>query len=131
MVVGSRFENIELVQMVVAESLNRLSLSDDVSDDIALAVREAVANAIKHGNRQDPRKRVEIEVRVGGVEVEIRITDEGKGFDPQGLPDPLAPENLMRPNGRGILFMQRFMDDIEYTFLSEGGTVVTLRKRIT
>ncbi len=131
MAVGSRFENIELVQVVIAESLTRLQLADEVSEDIALAVREAVANAIKHGNRQDPDKRVEVEVRLDGAEVEIRVTDEGEGFNPQGVRDPLANENLLRPGGRGILFMKEFMDDIDYTFLDQGGTVVTLRKRLS
>ena len=127
---GSRFEDIELVQIVIAESLTRLRLDDDESEDIALAVREAVANAIKHGNRENPDKRVEVEVRLDGVEIEIRVTDEGRGFNPAGIRDPRETENLLRPDGRGILFMREFMDDIDYTFLDEGGTVVTLRKRL-
>ena len=129
---GSSYENIELVQIVVAESLARLDLSERDSGGIALAVREAVANAIKHGNRADPSKRVEVEVEVseGHDAVEIRVTDQGSGFDPTKVKDPRAPENLMRPNGRGLLFMQEFMDEIDYTFLAEGGTRVTLRKRL-
>ena len=127
---GSSYENIELVQIVVAESLARLELDEGDSGNIALAVREAVANAIKHGNQADPEKRVEVEVEVGEGEVEIRVTDEGSGFDPDQVKDPLAPENLLRPNGRGLFFMQSFMDEIDYTFLAEGGTRVTLRKRL-
>ncbi len=130
MEVGSNYENIELVQLVVAESLARLELTEKDSGDISLAVREAVANAIKHGNRADPGKRVEVEVAVRGRDVVIRVTDEGKGFNPHQVPDPLEPQNLLRPNGRGILFMQRFMDEIDYTFRDDGGTVVTLRKHI-
>ena len=129
---GSSYENIELVQIVVAESLARLELPERASGGIALAVREAVPNAIKHGNRADPAKRVEVEVEVkeDHTEVEIRVTDEGSGFDPESVKDPLAPENLMRPNGRGLLFMKNYMDEIDYTFLAEGGTRVTLRKRL-
>jgi len=130
MAMGSSYENIELVQIVVSESLARLELDDGDSGGIALAVREAVANAIKHGNRADPSKRVEVEVAVGDCEVKIVVTDQGSGFDPQEVKDPLAPENLMRPNGRGLFFMQSFMDEIDYTFLAEGGTRVTLRKRL-
>lgn len=128
--VGSRFEDIELVQIVIAESLTRLRLDDGESEDIALAVREAVANAIEHGNRRHPEKRVEVEVRLDGIDIEIRVTDQGRGFDPAQVRDPCAAENLLRPGGRGILFMRQFMDDIDYTFLDEGGTVVTLRKRL-
>ena len=129
---GSSYENIELVQIVVAESLARLELPERESGGIALAVREAVANAIKHGNQADPAKRVEVEVEVKSdhSEVEIRVTDQGSGFDPSLVRDPLAPENLLRPNGRGLLFMQQYMDEIDYEFLSGGGTCVTLRKRL-
>lgn len=129
---GSSYENIELVQIVVAESLARLELPERDSGGIALAVREAVANAIKHGNQADPAKRVEVEVEVKDdhSEVEIRVTDQGSGFDPDTVKDPRAPENLMRPNGRGLLFMHEYMDEIDYTFLAEGGTRVTLRKRL-
>ena len=127
---GSSYENIELVQIVVAESLARLELDEGDSGGIALAVREAVANAIKHGNRADPEKRVEVEVEVGDGEVAIRVTDQGSGFDPSQVRDPREPENLLRPNGRGLFFMQSFMDEIDYKFLAEGGTCVTLRKRL-
>ena len=92
---GSSYENIELVQIVVAESLARLELPERDSGGIALAVREAVANAIKHGNRADPAKRVEVEVVVkrDHSQVVIRVTDQGTGFDPTAVKDPLAPAN--------------------------------------
>lgn len=128
--IGSRFENIELVQVVLDSSLQRLEFDDDSRYWIGIAVREAVANAIKHGNQQDPGKRVEVELVIEHQEVVIRIHDEGEGFDPSGVDDPLDPENLLKPDGRGIFYMNRFMDDIQYNFRPEGGTVVTLRKRI-
>ena len=129
---GSSYENIELVQIAVAAALARLDLTERDSGEIALAVREAVANAIKHGTHANPAKRVEVEVEVKDEhnEVEIRVTDQGTGFDPATVKDPRAPENLLRPNGRGLLFMQEYMDEIDYTFLAEGGTRVTLRKRL-
>jgi len=129
--VGSRFENIDLVQVVVQESLQRLELDEDFSHSVSIAVREAVANAIKHGNQEDPGKHVEVDFGVEGKEIVIRVSDEGIGFDPEGVRDPLEPDNLLRSNGRGILFMKSFMDDIDYSFQSGGGTVVTMRKRIT
>jgi len=129
--ISSRAENVELVQIAVEASLEQLSISEDDSHWIGIAVREAVANAIKHGNQEDPGKRVEIDFGLEGDEVVVRVADQGVGFDPGTLPDPLSPENLMRPNGRGIFFMRRFMDDIDYTFRPGGGTVVTLRKKIS
>lgn len=132
--IGSRFENIELVQLVLKDSLDQLGLDADNRHWIDVAVREAVANAIKHGNLQDPVKQVHVDLTLegsGGDLLVIRVQDEGKGFDPAELEDPLAPENLLKPNGRGIFYMKSFMDDIEYGLRPGGGTVVTLRKRLT
>jgi len=128
--VGSRFENIELVQVVLNDSLERLGLDSDARHWVDIAVREAVANAIKHGNAQDPAKTVEVDGGIDGGELVIRIEDQGAGFDPGQLGDPLAPENLLKPNGRGIFYMRSFMDAVDYGARPGGGTVVTLRKRL-
>jgi serine/threonine-protein kinase RsbW len=128
--IGSRFENIELVQVVLKDCLQREGMDKDALDWVDLAVREALANAIKHGNEQNPTKQVHVDLRVEAEELVIRIEDEGVGFDPTRLGDPLAPENLLRPNGRGIFYMKSFMDQIEYGAGPGGGTMVTLRKRI-
>lgn len=128
--IGSRFENIELVQSVLRDSLQQLGLDEDAQHWVDIAVREAVANAIKHGNSQDPGKQVQIDLAIEEGALVIRVQDEGEGFDPGGVHDPLAPENLLRPNGRGIFYMKSFMDDIQYGPRPGGGTVVTLRKRI-
>lgn len=128
--IGSRFENIELVQALVDDSLQRLEFDDDSRYWIGIALREAVANAIKHGNKQDENKTVEIEVKIVESEFMVRIEDHGEGFDPAVVGDPLEPANLLKPCGRGIFYMKKFMDGIEYEFGNEGGTVVTLRKRI-
>jgi serine/threonine-protein kinase RsbW len=128
--IGSRFENIELVQMAVDEALGERGVSEDVRHWVGLALREAVANAIKHGNRQDPSKRVDVAVELGDSAVSLAVADEGPGFDPDGVRDPLAPENRFRADGRGIFYMRRFMDEVSYSFAPGGGTVVTLRKRL-
>jgi serine/threonine-protein kinase RsbW len=128
--IGSRFENIELVQMTVDEALGARGVADEVRHWIGLAVREAVANAIKHGNRLDPSKRVDIDVELGDDAVEIRVRDRGEGFDPSQVKDPLAPENRFRADGRGIFYMNRSMDDVRYSSHPEGGTIVTLRRQL-
>lgn len=127
---GSRFENIELVQVVLKDTLDQLGIEEDARHWIDVAVREAVANAIKHGNAQNPDKQVHVDLLLEGEELVIRIEDEGMGFDPASVPDPLAPGNILRPNGRGIFYMKSFMDDIQYGLRPEGGTVVTMRKRL-
>ena len=128
--VTSRFESIELVQAVVDDLLGQLSLADEPRHWIGLAIREAVANAIKHGNAEDPAKSVEVDVALDGDEVVVRVRDQGSGFEPGDVADPLAPENLLRPGGRGIFYMRRLMDDVAYRFGETGGTEVVLRKRI-
>ncbi len=128
--IGSRFENIELVQVILADSLGRLGLEGDASHWIDIAVREAVANAIKHGNQQDPDKRVEVDARVEQDSLVIQVEDQGSGFEPEEVANPLDPANLLRPSGRGIFYMRRFMDDVQYRPRQGGGTVVTLTKRM-
>jgi serine/threonine-protein kinase RsbW len=128
--IGSRFENIELVQVVLKDRLRQLGMDEDTQHWVDLAVREALANAIKHGNVQSPEKQVHVDLDVEGDELVIRVEDEGVGFDPDQVGDPLDPKNIPRPNGRGILFMKKFMDRIHYGSGPGGGTVVTLRKRV-
>lgn len=127
--VGSRFENIELVQVVLKDCLQRVGMDDDAQHWVDVAVREALANAIKHGNLQHPDKQVQVDLAVEGEDLVIRVEDEGEGFDPAQIDDPLAPENILRTNGRGIFYMRSFMDDITYSSGPGGGTMVTLRKR--
>ncbi|MEM1248690.1 MAG: ATP-binding protein [Acidobacteriota bacterium] len=127
--IGSRFENIELVQVVLDDSLRETAMDDDSRYWVGIALREALANAIKHGNKEDPAKQVEVELRIDEEQVIVLIQDQGEGFDPKGVENPLEPDNLLKPDGRGIFYMNRFMDEITYDFAPEGGTVVKLRKR--
>jgi serine/threonine-protein kinase RsbW len=97
---------------------------------MSVAVRESVVNAIKHGNKQDETKRVYVDFTLHERALEVQVRDEGKGFDPQGVPDPLAPENLLKAYGRGIFFMRQFMDEVTHSFPARGGTVVRMLKRV-
>jgi serine/threonine-protein kinase RsbW len=81
---------------------------------IKLALEEALVNAIKHGNQMDRSKKVHIHYRINIERFEIRIADEGKGFDPEDVPDPMDPENLERPCGRGLLLMRSFMSEVTF-----------------
>ena len=128
--IGSRYDHIDLIQVVVDDALSRLGLDEDSRHWVGIAIREAVANAIKHGNQQDPSKRVDVELALREGHAIIRVHDDGEGFDPSAVGDPLAPENLLKPNGRGIFYMKNFMDEIDYQPRPGGGTVVTMRKRL-
>lgn len=126
--VESRLENVELVQIAIESSLAQLELSEDDEHQIGTSIREAVANAIKHGNRNDASKLVTVDLGIDNGDLLIRVHDQGVGFDEGGIPNPLEPENLLRRNGRGILLMKQYMDQIEYTFQPENGTVLKMRK---
>ena len=128
--IGSRFENIDLVDSVAEAFLRHAQLEDESVERLGLAVREAVANGVQHGNQEDPTKRVTVSFVLNSKEVRIQIQDEGDGFDIETLPDPLDPQNLFKPRGRGILLMNSFMDNVDYSFDPSGGTKVVLRKSI-
>ena len=135
---SSDFEMVEFVQVVSDHISRGIGLTDDALHWVNVAVRESVVNAIKHGNRQDPRKRVFVEFAAvrhpagnGGNELVIKVRDEGEGFDPLALPDPLAPENLLSACGRGIFLMRHFMDDVQIERAPEGGMQIRLTKRVT
>jgi len=128
--IGSRLENVELVQIAVEASLQQLAIQEGISNQIGTAIREAVANAIEHGNRSDANKQVTVDFELLGDEIVIEVKDEGVGFDPKRVPSPLEPENLLKPNGRGILLIREFMDQVEYDFQDERGTALIMRKHV-
>ena len=130
MQIGSRLENVELVQIAVEASLQQLEIGEETSNQIGTAVREAVANAIKHGNKSDADKQVKVDFELLGDEIVIEVRDEGLGFDPDRVPDPLEPENLLKPDGRGILLIKEFMDRVEYEFDNDKGTALVMRKQV-
>lgn len=126
--IGSRFEDLELVDTVVDAVLTHADILDDHLEHTSLAIREAAANAIEHGNGQGSDKKVDILIRLEAGLLTVTVRDQGSGFDPDQVPDPLAPENLLKPRGRGIFLTRRFVDSVEYDF--DGGTVMTLRKKL-
>ena len=128
--IASRFDLLEMVQTVLGHLTSLMGLDDDASHYVSVAIRESLVNAIKHGNRGDARKRVSVEFHLHPRELEVRVADEGTGFDPGSVPDPLAEENLLKATGRGIFFMRSFMDEVSYSFPSRGGTVVRMVKRV-
>ncbi len=131
----STFDMLDFVQ-VVSDHVGRLSgLDDEAIHWVGVAVRESVINAIKHGNCNDERKRVHVDFTPldEGADpgIHIRVRDEGPGFDPSTLPDPLAPENLLKSSGRGIFLIRSFMDELVLRRAPEGGMEVVMVKRGT
>ncbi len=132
--IHSNFELLDFVQ-VVSDRMGQLAgLDEDAVHWIGVAVRESVINAIKHGNREDYGKIVTVEFAVAPSkdprELVVRVLDQGEGFDPQEVADPLAPENILKSSGRGIFFMRNFMDDVTLKRAAEGGMEVRMVKKL-
>ena len=132
--IPSNFELLDVIQMASDRLAVLAGLDDDAVHWIGVAVRESVINAIKHGNREDYGKLVTIEFSIAPpaapTEFVVRVVDQGEGFEPQEVADPLAPENILKSSGRGIFFMRSFMDDVVLRRVSEGGMEVRMVKKL-
>jgi serine/threonine-protein kinase RsbW len=132
--VRSSFDMLDLVQVVSDHIARLVGLDDEAVHWVGVAVRESVINAIKHGNGHEEHKRVHVEFATLEHEnppgLAIRVRDEGCGFDPSSLPDPLAPENILKASGRGIFLMRSFMDEMTIRRAPEGGMEVLMVKRV-
>ncbi len=100
--------------------LRHLRLSDSEEHNLLVASSEAVNNAVSHGNKNNHSKKISLDVGYLNGEVSVSVEDEGGGFNPDALPDPLSPENLLKPSGRGILIMKSLMDDVDFQFTPYG-----------
>jgi serine/threonine-protein kinase RsbW len=126
LVLASRFENIEVAERALLDLCRRAGLDGDDDYWLVTALREALANAVRHGNRQDPKRHVRVAYVVENSTVTITVEDEGEGFDPKDIPDPTDPENLLRPNGRGIFYMRQFMNQVDFSPAPGGGMAVRM-----
>src|SRR5512145_815659 len=128
--IHSNFDMLDVVQMVSDRMGQLAGMDEDTIHWIGVAVRESVINAIKHGNREDHFKLVTVEFTFTPQhdpgELIVRVLDQGEGFEPEEIGDPLAPENLLKSSGRGIFFMRSFMDDVTLRRASEGRMVKKL-----
>jgi serine/threonine-protein kinase RsbW len=132
--IRSEFEMLDLVQLVSDRMAKLAGLDEDCTHWVGVAVRESVINAIKHGNRENVDKRVFVEFALvtdaTPPELVVSVRDQGEGFDPASIGDPLAPENVLKSSGRGIFFMRNFMDDIMLQRAPEGGMEVRMVKKL-
>jgi serine/threonine-protein kinase RsbW len=126
---ASTLESVNRAETIAAETAAKAGFSEDDQSNIAMAVREATVNAVLHGNAYDPQKRVLVVYEKTSDALVITIQDEGKGLDPLELPDPLAPENLMKGSGRGIFLIKAFMDEVKFRN-TQPGTEITLIKHL-
>ena len=129
----SAYEMLDVLQSVSDHVCKEVGLDEDSIHWVSVAVRESVANAIKHGNKNDADKKVFVEFDGtfnAARELSIRVRDQGEGFDPEEVADPLAPENLLKGSGRGIFLIRSFMDEMVLQRAPEGGMEMRMVKRV-
>ena len=118
---STAFKEAERKLKVIFKKLN---ISESATHNLLVIASETVNNAVQHGNKNDPTKNVIIDVDFKNDEITIAVEDEGGGFNPEKLPDPLLPENLLKPSGRGIHIVKSLMDSVEYEFTPHGTRIV-------
>lgn len=114
-------ENIRMIESFIDNAKDQFKITDDLYGNIMVAVTEAVNNAIIHGNGNDPKKLVDLTLKLEEDDLSFVVKDEGPGFDYENLPDPTAPENLEKVGGRGIFLITALADELE--FEDEGATI--------
>ena len=127
----STLDSVDSAEDIAVGVAKRAGFDEDDLLKIGMAVRESMVNAVVHGNRYNANKKVRFSVVKNSERFTIRVADEGEGFDYEHLPDPLAPDNLLRSSGRGIFLIRSFMDELEIRRLEPGGMELTLVKYMT
>ncbi len=128
LVLENRLEEVSRCEDILLADLDAMGFGGADRFAIKLALEEALANAIKHGNCSDAAKHVKVEYEVEPQQVTISVCDEGCGFDPAEVPDPTLDENLEKPHGRGVMLMRTYMTDVSF---NEAGNCVTMVKQRT
>ena len=126
----STLESVDTVEADVLKAAVDVGFGEDEQHGIGMAVRECMVNAVVHGNRYNKNKHVHVNVRKSANDFEVRIRDEGEGFDHSQVPDPLDEANVLRHSGRGLFLMGAFMDEVKVERASPCGTEVTLSKKL-
>jgi serine/threonine-protein kinase RsbW len=127
-VLDSTLEAVAHVETVAVEVARRVGFRGVSLDHISLATHETTTNAVVHGNRYRTEKKVFVAISITQDRIKIKVADEGDGFDPKTLPDPLAPERLSGDSGRGVYLSRAFMDEYHVRSRDTGGAEVTLVK---
>ena len=128
--ITSALDNLDLIQALTDSVTAFMKFDEDSSHWVGLAVREAVTNAIQHGNKLDLGKKVEVCYKMSSERLTVYVRDQGGGFYADKIPDPLEGDNLLKPSGRGIFYMRTFMDVVDFRIPAAGGTEVYMVKML-
>ena len=130
LVLDSTLESVDKAERAALDLARESGFGEEDLDRIGMSVRECMVNAVVHGNRYNSHKKVHLSLSRTPERFTVRVADQGEGFNPDELPDPLAGDNLLRHSGRGIFLMKAFMDDLQVRSLGPAGTEVTLVKNV-
>jgi len=130
LVLPSEVRLIDLVHTASEQMAGLAGFDEDEALNVGLAVREAVINAMVHGNGEDPARSVSVALTIGADALQATVCDQGNGFDPERAPDPRSGENRLRTSGRGLLLMEAFVDEVEIRRQPTGGMEVVMKKRL-
>ncbi len=126
---SSSLASVDQAEQTAEEYAGRVGFDEDTRGNIAMAVREAVVNAVLHGNAYDANKQVTISFEMAADDLLVKVADQGVGLDPETIPDPLAPENILRGSGRGIFLIRAFMDEVNFRQLHPGTELTLIKHR--
>jgi serine/threonine-protein kinase RsbW len=130
LVLDSTLDSVDIAERAALDLARESGFREEDLDRIGMSVRECMVNAVVHGNRYNSHKKVRLALSRTPERFTVRIADQGEGFNPDALPDPLSGDNLLRHSGRGIFLMKAFMDDLQVRSLEPAGTEVTLVKNV-
>lgn len=128
LIIPSELDRIQEVEDFTEKIATKMNFSEEAKDSLAIAVTEVTNNAIIHGNKKDAGKKVVIRYHISESAITITVRDEGAGFDPDKISNPLAPENLLKESGRGIFIIKALLDEVSFHF-NKGGTLVKMVKK--
>ena len=126
----STLQSVDKAEELAMQEASRAGFDEEGQQQIGMAVRECTVNAVVHGNRYSKNKKVHLDIEWSNHGLAVTVGDEGAGFDMNSLPDPLAPENLLKQSGRGLLLIRTFMDECDLHPRPGGGTEVRLVKNL-
>lgn len=125
----SSLESVNKVELTAEQTAQRAGFDEDTVTHVAMAVREAAVNAVLHGNAYNKNKHMVASFETTSDALIIRVSDQGPGLDPDSIPDPLAPENILRGSGRGIFLIRAFMDEVHFRQLHPGTELTLIKHR--
>jgi len=125
---SSSVRNLEKVEALTEKIAGELSFIQEEVDDLSIAITELFNNAIHHGNKKDSQKKIAISYYTTPEYLLISVKDEGKGFNPKELKDPLAPENLLAESGRGLYLVRKLMDNVDIRVDADGCEIIIQKK---